>query len=270
MNLEELLLCPYSKAEIEIDHDDDVVYVKNSDRIYPIKNTIIDFIPEINDEISNAYDKVSSVYNSLLTSSNVITKLYNTVVWGLNDQDYVNHVLSYIPDDFDGLILDVPAGSGVFTGKKYSNLEDAKIICVDYSYGMLMEAKKLYETNNIQNVTLIRADVANLPIKSASIDLLLTLNGLHAFPDKIKAIKEISRVLKNNGDLIGCFYIKNERELTDLFINNVYVKQRSFTPPFYTEEEFVKLLNGNYKFIDKNSLKSIFYFHSLKNNGNPL
>lgn len=263
MDLEELLLCPYSKNEIEIDHDD-VVEVKNSDRTYPIKNTIIDFIPEIKDQISNAYDNVSSVYNCLLTSSNVITKLYNTVVWGLNDQEYVNHVLSYIPDDFDGWILDVPAGSGVFTGEKYSNLKDAKIICIDYSYGMLMEAKKLYQMYNIQNVTLIRADVANLPVKSSSIDLLLTMNGLHAFPDKIRAIEEITRVLKNNGDLIGCFYIKNKRKRSDLFINNVYVKQRSFTPPFYSEEELVKLLNRDYKFIDKNNIKSIFYFHSLK------
>lgn len=95
--------------------------------------------------------------------------------------------------------------------------------------------------NNSQNVTLIRADVANSPIKSCSIDLLLTMNGLHAFPDKIKAIEEIIRVLKNNGDLLGCFYVKNKRELSDLFINNVYAKQRSFTPPFYSEEEFVKL-----------------------------
>ncbi len=106
--------------------------------------------------------------------------------------------------------------------------------------------------------------MANLPVKSSSIDLLLTMNGLHAFPDKIKAIEEINRVLKNNRYLIGCFYIKNKRKLSDLFINNVYVKQRSFTPPFYTEEEFVKLLENNYKFMDKNNIKSIFYFHSLK------
>ncbi len=263
MDLEELLLCPYSKNEVEISHDD-TVYVKNSDRTYPIKNTIINFIPEINDEISNAYDKVSSVYNSMLTSSNIITKLYNSVVWGLNDQDYVDHVLSYIPDDFDRLILDVPVGSGVFTCEKYSNLKNAKIISIDYSYGMLMEAKKLYQMNNIQNVTLIRADVTNLPIKRSSIDLLLTMNGLHAFPDKIKAIEEITRVLKDNGDLIGCFYVKNKRKLSDLFINNVYVRQRSFTPPFYREEEFVKLLNENYKFIEKNNKKSIFYFYSRK------
>lgn len=270
MDLEELLLCPYSKNEVEINRDDDIVYVKSSDRTYPIKNTIIDFIPEINDEISDAYDNVSSVYNSMLTSSNIITKLYNGVVWGLNDQDYVDRVLSCISDDFDGFILDVPVGSGVFTGKKYSNLKDAKIICVDYSYGMLMEAKKVYETNNIQNVTLIRADVANLPVKSLTIDLLLTMNGLHAFPDKIRAIEEITRVLKNNGNLIGCFYVKNRRKFSDLFIDNVYVRQKSFTPPFYTEEEFVNLLENNYKFVDKNNSKSIFYFHALKNNRNQL
>lgn len=264
MDLEELLLCPVSKNGIEINHDDNMVYVKNSDHTYPIKNTVIDFIPHINDRISDTYDVVSAVYNSFLTSSNILTRLYNTVVWGLNDLDYVKHVFSYIPNDFDGLILDVPSGSGVFTCKKYSNLKDAEIICVDYSFGMLMEAKKIYEMNDIKNLTLIRADVANLPVKSSSIDLLLTMNGLHAFPDKIKALEEITRVLKNNGDLTGCFYIKDKRKCTDSFINNIYTKQGSFTPPFYSEEEFVNLLKNNYKFVDKNNIKSIFYFHSQK------
>ncbi|OEC87113.1 hypothetical protein A9507_08285 [Methanobacterium sp. A39] len=200
----------------------------------------------------------------MLTSSNILTKLYNAAVWGLNDQDYVDYVLNYIPDDFNGLILDVPVGSGVFTCKKYPKLKNAKIICVDYSYGMLMEAKKVYEKNNIKNVALIRADIGNLPLKSSIIDLLLTMNGLHAFPNKINAIKEITRVLKNNGYLTGCFYIKDKRKISDLVVDNIYTKQGSFTPPFYSEEEFVNLLKDNYDFTDKNNIKSIFYFNSQK------
>ena len=41
------------------------------------------------------------------------------VFWsGTDDNEIAHKVLSYIPDDFDGTILDVPVGTAVFTEQK--------------------------------------------------------------------------------------------------------------------------------------------------------
>jgi ubiquinone/menaquinone biosynthesis C-methylase UbiE len=87
---------------------------------------------------------------------------------------------------------------------------------------MLKKAKERYEKSGLFNLLYIRGDVAQLPIVSAAIDVLLTMNGYHAFPDKEKALKEITRVIKSNGCVLGCFYIKGKRRATDLVIKTIY------------------------------------------------
>ncbi|MDR1230139.1 MAG: class I SAM-dependent methyltransferase [Spirochaetaceae bacterium] len=72
------------------------------------------------------------------------------------------------------------------------------------------------------------------------------MNGFHVFSDKEKAFAEIKRVLKNNGIFMGCFYIHGITKRTDWFINNVFVKNGTFTPPFYTRDEIEEKLNKGY------------------------
>jgi ubiquinone/menaquinone biosynthesis C-methylase UbiE len=74
------------------------------------------------------------------------------------------------------------------------------------------------------------------------------MNGLHAFPDKSSAFKELRRVTKNDGMLIGCCYIKGELKRTDFVAKKIYTPKGFFTPPFFTkselETEFRKLWNN--------------------------
>ncbi|WP_242832143.1 class I SAM-dependent methyltransferase [Oscillibacter sp. 1-3] len=44
-----------------------------------------------------------------------------------------------------------------------------------------------------------------LPFENDSFDLALSLNGVHAFPDKEAAYREIHRVLRPDGIFCGCF-----------------------------------------------------------------
>lgn len=89
-------------------------------------------------------------------------------------------------------------GTGVFTGELYRALaaSGAHIVGVDYWMGMLRQARSRCEAARLTDVTLVRADVGSLPLEDNSIDLCITMNGFHAFPDKQSALNEIARVFR--------------------------------------------------------------------------
>ena len=58
---------------------------------------------------------------------------------------------------------------------------------------------------HLKNVTFRQGDVGALPYEDDTFDIVLSLNGFHAFPDKEAAYREVSRVLKSGGTFCGCF-----------------------------------------------------------------
>lgn len=90
------------------------------------------------DKIQNAYETSKNIYDDVLTQRNIFSKLYIKLFWsGTDDNDIARKVLSYVPDDFSGNLLDVPVGIAVFTENKWSSLKNTHITCIDYSMDML-------------------------------------------------------------------------------------------------------------------------------------
>ena len=78
------------------------------------------------DQIKEAYQSSKNIYDNVLTQRNFFSRLYAKVFWsGTDDNEIAHKVLSYIPDDFDGTILDVPVGTAVFTEQKWASLKNA-------------------------------------------------------------------------------------------------------------------------------------------------
>jgi ubiquinone/menaquinone biosynthesis C-methylase UbiE len=262
--IEEVLRCPQTRQSVSVDWNNNLVTTPDKKVSYPIVDGIIDFVLD-NQSVSKSYDDISPYYDTFLTSSSTLSRLYNKIVWGMHDLEYIRKVLSYIPNRSNQIVLDVPVGSGVFTSKLYSNLDkNSTIIACDYSMGMLRNAKKRFEEQGVSNVVFLRCDVGRLPISSDGIDALVTMNGFHAFPDKNKALKEMVRVMKPKADIVGCYYIKNKRLLTDTVIKTLYSWQGSFTPPFYSIDE-IKIMWGRYfDFHIMDHMKAIMYFNGAK------
>ena len=105
------------------------------------------------DKIQNAYETSKNIYDDVLTQRNIFSKLYIKLFWsGTDDNDIARKVLSYVPDDFSGNLLDVPVGTAVFTENKWSSLKNAHITCIDYSMDMLEQARKDLVVMRISNV----------------------------------------------------------------------------------------------------------------------
>ena len=215
------------------------------------------------DKIQDAYESSKNIYDGVLTQGNFFSRMYIKLFWsGTDDNEIARKVLSYIPDDFSGKLLDVPVGTAVFTQRKWSTLKNAHITCLDYSTDMLEQAKRRLDGQ--AHINFIQGDVGNLQMDDESFDIVLSMNGFHAFPDKQKAFRETFRVLKSGGDFIACFYIRGKSKKTDWLVKNILAKKGWFTPPFQTEEELKNTLQKMYKDVELHVDGSMAYFHCVK------
>ncbi len=223
--------------------------------------------------IKNAYKDLggeATFYDGMITCSTLPGKAVCKLVWNMDKRKntrYLELALSGIPKDFGGRLLEVPVGTGVLTMPVYEALPDADINCLDYSPDMMGRAKRQAGKRGLKNVRFIQGDVGKLPFPDGSFDLVLSLNGFHAFPDKEAAYREVFRVLKPGGIFCGCFYIKGENKRTDWFIEKVYTPKGYFTPPYETAHSLEKRLRAMYRKAEVKTVEGMAAFRCRKGRG---
>ena len=181
----------------------------------------------------------NNFYDGMITCSTLSGKAVCRLVWDMNKAEndaYLEKALSGIPKHFSGKLLEVPVGTGILTMPLYKTLPKADITCLDYSADMMGQAQEKADRLHLKNVTFQQGDVGALPFGNSSFDIVLSLNGFHAFPDKEAAWREIFRVLRPGGVFCGCFYVRGQNRRTDWLIRRLYVPKGWFTPPFETAE----------------------------------
>ena len=209
----------------------------------------------------------ASFYDGMMTYSSIPGKAICRLVWNMDGEKnlrYLETALSGVPEGFSGKLLDVPVGTGVLTMPVYRELPDADITCLDYSADMMAAAREKADRAGIRNISFLQGDIGDLPFADDSFDIVLSLNGFHAFPDKEAAYRETFRVLKPGGTFCGCFYIEGGCRRTDWFIRHLYVKKGFFTPPFETEESLRERLSGMYEDVSVSSVEGIGCFRAKK------
>ncbi len=222
------------------------------------------------DEIKNAYKNLGgevTFYDGMITCSTLPGKAVCKLVWNMNKKKndrYLELALSGIPKNFFGRMLEVPVGTGVLSMPVYETLPDAEITCLDYSPDMMERAKRQAQRRGIENVRFLQGDVGNLPFENESFDLVLSLNGFHAFPDKEAAYREVFRVLKLGGIFCGCFYVKGENKRTDWLVDKLYTPKGYFTPPYETKQSLQMRLKSMYQKADVKTVEGMAAFRCRK------
>lgn len=264
-SLEGKLRDPITKENLIYNDTLNQLQTKNGSKIYPIYDGIINLLDENNVSKSLPYDKFSENYDSWVTGSKFSYKFLKRMIWSIKDEfEYTDKVVKLIPDNFKGIILDVPVGTGIFTVEKYKKLKEATIIAIDYSNKMLQLAKNRFEKANITNVIYFQGDVCKLPLNDAVIDLLVTMSGIESFKEKIKAIEEMSRVIKPAGAFIGCTYVKGKKLMKDLFSKLSTKRTGLLLAPFYTEKELLEIFSNHFEIKESEITKSIISFEGSK------
>ena len=202
-------------------------------------------------------------YDGMITCSTLSGKAVCRLVWAMNKaecDDYLEKALSGIPSNFTGKLLEVPVGTGILTMPVYKTMPDADITCLDYSSDMMKQAQEKASRLNLNNITFQQGDVGALPYENGTFDVVVSLNGFHAFPDKEAAYREVFRVLRPGGTFCGCFYVKGEHKRTDWFVRHVYEKIGFFTPPYETASSLKNRLERMYAAVTLGNVKSMAWF----------
>ena len=129
---------------------------------------------------------------------------------------------------------------------------------------MMAQAQRRAGNLELNHVRFRQGDVGQMPFTDGSFDVVLSLNGFHAFPDKEAAYRETFRVLKPGGIFCGCFYIKGENRRTDWFIEHLYTPKGFFTPPYETAESLQKRLENLYEQVELETVGSMVCFTCRK------
>lgn len=222
--------------------------------------------------IRGAYRRTggSSFYDGMITCSTLSGKAVCRLVWDMNKGECgasLERALSGTPEHFSGRLLEVPVGTGILTMPVYQTLPEADITCLDYSPDMMGQAREKAERLHLRNVTFQQRDVGALPYEDGTFDIVLSLNGFHAFPNKEAAWREVFRMLKPGGTFCGYFYVQGEHRRTDWFVRRVYEKAGFFMPPYETVPSLKARLAGMYADVNAGSLKSIAWFVCRKGEG---
>jgi len=105
-------------------------------------------------------------------------------------------------------VLDIGSGTGVLLPFLIAELGDeGRILALDLSAEMLGQAKA---KDFPPIVGFAQADVLAIPLADNSVDLAICNSVFPHFSDKAKALREMARVLTNNGRLVICHAMSRE------------------------------------------------------------
>ena len=110
-----------------------------------------------------------------------------------------NKILSFLGLQPNHIVADLGCGSGVFTVPLSKKVK--KVYGIDIEPKMIQVLDQKILKKNIKNIKTLLSNGIKIPVETASLDLLITVNTLHEFKNRNKVFKEIYRVLNPTGKL---------------------------------------------------------------------
>lgn len=190
-----------------------------------------------------------------------IPENYDRYLGPLLFEPYAKNLIDRISKRNFMSVLELACGTGRVTQYLVQSQPDAKIIATDINPDMLEVAKKKIESKNIEWK---QADMQEIPFDDSVFDLVICQYGVMFLPDKVKAYKEIYRVLVPGGIFLFNTWDRLEaNEMlhhSDLVVNSFFKENpvEFYKIPFsYFDKDKIKreLNEGGFKNITFTSVK---------------
>jgi ubiquinone/menaquinone biosynthesis C-methylase UbiE len=164
---------------------------------------------EIKREVRSTFDFISYDYDKLRSR-----------IWEDLTEFTTESLFSPVPSR-DNLILDLACGNArhaiYFTEKN-----QIRSVAIDFSAQLLNLAKKRLKSSNLERmVALINGDASYIPLRQGSVNNVLYIAAIHHLPtasDRLKSMREISRILGYRGRAVVTVWRKWQRRFAPYFI----------------------------------------------------
>ena len=161
-----------------------------------------------------------------------------------------NKFLDFVGSKLKGNILEIGCGVGKTTHFLAEKYDKIKITAVDYDKEQIKVANK---NKKYKNIKFELGDATSLNFKKNSFDCVIETNVFHHIKDYQKAIREVRRVLKNN----GVFYLI---DVSKYFLGPIAT---FFLESAFTRQDFINNLENNGFKIEKYG-RNFFFFIAAK------
>ncbi len=131
--------------------------------------------------IARHYDETADAYDALYRQE---------------QEQKIHEILKHMTINGSDVVLDAGCGSGFLL----ENIQEqaGHVVGVDLSRGLLRIALSRVERTGMKNVSLVQADVDNLPFREHVFDEAFALTVLQDSSDYGATLKELTRTTKNN------------------------------------------------------------------------
>ena len=200
---------------------------------YPVEDGIIDLLPADTRRWSLAKwtmeaEPIARIYDSRLWRR---SGLFTTAL-GISferEEATLLEAARLAPAD---TVLDVACGPGIYTRAFARRVPDGRVFALDLSRPMLRAAARRMREDGLANVVLVRGTALDLPLPSATCDVVHCGGALHLFPDVPRVLAEIALVLKPGGRFTVATTLRGDGVLQDVAaaVRRRLVGMDSFTP----------------------------------------
>jgi ubiquinone/menaquinone biosynthesis C-methylase UbiE len=144
--------------------------------------------------------------------------------------------------DRGGAVLDIATGGGHVANALAPFFK--QVIALDLTPEILEKAKGFIESNGNGNVSFVLGDAENLPFPDSSFGSVTCRIAAHHFPDVTQFVREVFRVLQENGLFVLVDNVAPENPQFDQFYNTVEKARDHSHVRAYKKTEWISMLEG--------------------------
>lgn len=201
------------------------------------------------------YNSTSFVYDLFLNT------ILLPVITGAGTRRHYQSISSMVSDIHGAKILDLACGTGNIV--KYL-ADDISYTGFDLAENMISLASKKILQTNIREYRFIVESAHDMPFSDQEFDVVICNLALHFFPDYKQVIREVARVLKDEGSFIACLPVKGRNKYYDLLWRRLSRRSFRWGIPLYERDikESCEISGFSYNHLASNG--SIIYFEARK------
>lgn len=162
---------------------------------------------------------------------------YHRYLGPLLFEPYARDLASRLRIDAGGRALEVACGTGIATKAACAAMpRDATLTATDLNEAMVESARRHVGTE--ARVTVRTADAQSLPFEDGAFDVMFCQFGVMFFPDKVKAMREARRVLREGGRYVFNVWAAMERNPMSATVHEALAGLFPSNPPDFLRTPF--------------------------------